>query len=62
MLRRSEPGPSDPAVRGVEREITATRGSLRRKAVRRGILLYAAALILFGAFLYYLTRVPPMGG
>jgi len=49
-------------VRGVEREITATRGSLRRKAVRRGILLYAAALILFGAFLYYLTRVPPMGG
>ena len=60
--RYAEPGPVPPAVRGVEREITHTRGSLRRRAVRRGILLYGVALLLFGAILYYLTRVPSMGG
>ena len=60
-LRKVAPEPAAPAKRGVEREIAATRGARRRKAWRRGILLYGGALILFGALLYYLTRVPSMG-
>jgi len=60
--RYAEPEPAAPGARGVEREISATRGSRRRKAVQRVILLYGAALIVFGAILYYLTRVPSMGG
>ena len=58
----SEPGTASPAARGVEREITHTRGALRRRAVRRAILLYGGALILFAVILYYLTREPSMGG
>jgi cell division septal protein FtsQ len=46
----------------VEKEITHTRSALRRKAVRRAIMLYGAALIVFAIILYYLTREPPMGG
>jgi hypothetical protein len=30
--------------------------------VRRAILLYGGALILFAIILYYLTREPSMGG
>jgi hypothetical protein len=60
-LRKAAPAPATPVTRGVEREIAATRGARRRKTVRRGILLYGVALILFGALLYYLTRVPSMG-
>ncbi len=61
-LRAAEPEPAAPAAPGVEREISATRGARRRKAMRRVILLYGGALILFGAMLYYLTRAPSMGG
>ena len=58
----SEPAAASKAVRGVEKEITHTRSALRRKAVRRAIMLYGAALIVFAIILYYLTREPPMGG
>jgi len=60
-LRRPDPEPATPAIRGVEREIASTQGARRRKAMRRGILLYSCALLLFGAVLYYLTRQPSMG-
>lgn len=58
----SQPAATSPAMRGVEKEITHTRSALRRKAVRRGIMLYAAALVVFVVILYYLTREPAMGG
>ena len=62
IVGHAEPGAANPAARGVEREITHTRSALRRRAVRRAILLYAGALILFAVILYYLTREPSMGG
>jgi predicted nucleic acid-binding Zn ribbon protein len=62
VLGHPEPQAASPAVRGVEREITHTRSALRRRAVRRGIVLYGAALIVFAIILYYLTREPSMGG
>jgi hypothetical protein len=58
----SEPGDASPSARGVEREIAHTRSALRRKAVRRGIMLYAAALLVFMVILYFLTREPSLGG
>ena len=44
------------AATGVEREIRATRGAIKAKRKRRELLLYAAAVVLFLAFLYYITR------
>jgi len=41
---------------GVEREIKATRATRTAKRKRREVLLYGAAIVLFLAFLYYLTR------
>ena len=55
----AEPGKS--VDRGTEREISSTQGALRWRAVRRQILLYGWALILFAVILYYLTREPSMG-
>ena len=62
VLGHPEAGAASPAAKGVEREITHTRSAQRRKAVRRMILLFGAALIVFAVILYYLTREPSMGG
>jgi len=62
MAGHSDPVTASKAVRDVEREITHTRSALRRRAVRRGIMLYGAALVVFAIVLYYLTREPSMGG
>ena len=61
-LRNKETEAATPAARTVEREISTTQGARRRKAWRRGLVLYGLALILFGVLLYYLTREPSMGG
>ena len=49
-------------ARGAEKEIAATRASLRWKQKRRDFLLYASAMAMFVVVLYYLTREPSMGG
>ncbi len=56
------PEPSTGAAREVERQISSTRSSLRWKRKRRNLVLYSAALMLFGVILYFLTRAPSMGG
>jgi hypothetical protein len=61
-LRNKEAEAAAPATRTLEREISTTQGARRRKAWRRGLVLYGLALILFGVLLYYLTREPSMGG
>src|ERR1019366_6758644 len=61
-LRDAPAEPATPAARGVEREISSTRGAIRWKRKRRDILLYGSALIVFGVVLYFLTREPSMGG
>jgi DNA-directed RNA polymerase subunit RPC12/RpoP len=61
-LRYADDEPATAAARGTEREIASTRGALRWKAVRRQILLYGWALVLFAIILYYLTREPSIGG
>jgi len=42
-----------------EREIRMTRSAARRKQRRRELWLFGVALLLFLAFLYYITRVRP---
>jgi len=42
-------------AQGVEKEIAATRSSLRRKQKRREFLLYSSALTVFVVILYLLT-------
>ncbi len=61
-FRYSVPEPLSPPARGAEKEIAATRGSLRRKQRRHELVLYGSALALFVVILYYLTREPSMGG
>jgi hypothetical protein len=39
----------------VEREIKATRSAMKAKRKRQEIFLYSAAMVLFLAFLYYMT-------
>lgn len=41
---------------GVEREIKATRDAMKTTRKRRELALYGAALLLFLAILYYITR------
>ena len=41
---------------GTEQEIRATRRGIRWQRRKRELLLYAAALLLFVAFLYFITR------
>ena len=48
--------------KGVEREISSTRRAMKLKRRRRNLVLYAGALAMFGVVLYFLTRVPSMGG
>jgi hypothetical protein len=57
----SLPNPVATPLRGVEKEIAATRGSLRWKRKRRELVLYASALTLFVVVLYFLTREPSIG-
>ena len=54
--------PAAPPARGAEKEIAATRGSLRRRQRRHELVLYGSALAVFVVILYYLTREPSMGG
>jgi len=54
-----------PGVTPVEREVQVRRRSIRWKRKRREILLYVLGLLLFLAFLYFITRergVSPDGG
>jgi hypothetical protein len=60
-FRYSLPEAAPSAPRGVEREIAATQGALRRQRKRRELLLYVLALLVFGVVLYLLTRTPSMG-
>ena len=60
-FRYSLPEPDAPPVLGAEKEIAATRGSLRRKQKRREFLLYGSALTVFVVILYFLTREPSIG-
>jgi hypothetical protein len=41
---------------GAEREVRATRRSIKWRRKRRELLLYATGFALFLAFLYYITR------
>lgn len=41
---------------GAEREVRATRRSIKWRRKRRELLLYGTGFTLFLAFLYYLTR------
>ena len=49
------------ACPGAEREIAATRTSLRRKQKRREFFLYGSALTVFVVILYFLAREPSIG-
>ena len=60
-FRYSLPEPVATPLRGVEKEIAATQGSLRRKQRRRELVLYVSALTLFVVVLYFLTREPSIG-
>ena len=54
---REEPKVATAAGRtGQEREIKATRGAMNARRKRRELLLFVTAMVLFLAFLYYLTR------
>ena len=60
-FRYSLPNPSMPPARGAEREIAATRSSLRRKQKRLEFFLYGSALTVFVVILYFLAREPSIG-
>lgn len=55
VYRYSEPEAQAPLT-ATEREIISTRLAIRRKRARREFLLYSTALLLFLAFLYFITR------
>lgn len=55
VYRYADPEESKPLT-PTEREIKTTRLAIRRKRARREFLLYGSALLLFLAFLYYITR------
>jgi hypothetical protein len=55
VYRYSEPDESKPLT-ATERDIRTTRLAIRRRRARREFLLYGSALVLFLAFLYYITR------
>jgi len=62
LVYRYEERPSEVPLTSTEREIQRTRLTQRRKRSRRVFLLYASALLVFLAFLYYITRErPPQG-
>ncbi len=48
--------PAGTSVKMVESEIRTTRAAALRSIRRRELLLFGGALLLFAAFLYYLTR------
>ena len=53
-FRYAESGGANPS--GTEREIRATRDAMAWKRKRRDWFLYGGAMLLFLAFLYYITR------
>jgi hypothetical protein len=55
VYRYAEPESQLPLTK-TEREITSSRLAIRRKRSRRELILYSTALLLFLAFLYYITR------
>src|SRR5438128_2321254 len=57
LSKEGVPSPN-PAV---ESEIQKTRSARAWKQRQRDYLLYAVALLLFAAILYFLTREPPAG-
>jgi hypothetical protein len=60
-FRYSLPEPAVAPAQGAEREIAATRTSLRRKQKRREFFLYGSALTVFVVILYFLAREPSIG-
>ena len=56
--------PPAPSTAPAEREVKATRSAIEWKRKRREFLLYGFGLMLFLAFLYYLSRerTPPADG
>lgn len=52
----------DPALRSGEKEVKATRAVVQWKRKRREFLLYGGGLLLFAAFLYFITRERSSGG
>jgi len=51
-----------PSPNSAEREVRATRNSIKWKRKRREFLLYGTCFLLFLAFLYYITRQRDSGG
>jgi hypothetical protein len=60
-FRYSLPEPVVAPARGAEKEIAATRTSLRRKRKRLEFFLYGSAMTVFVVILYFLTREPSIG-
>jgi hypothetical protein len=60
-FRYSLPEPAVASSSGAEKEIAATRSSLRRRQKQREFLLYGSALTIFIVILYFLTREPSIG-
>jgi hypothetical protein len=56
MRLRSDPAEPERGPTRKEREVQATRGGMRWKRRRRELLLYAAGLLAFLAFLYFMMR------
>jgi len=60
-FRWSESTPSVPPS-GAEREVSATRRSIKWRRKRRELLLYGTGFALFLIFLYYISRQREGGG
>lgn len=56
LHKRNAPVQKSVKHQAVEREMKATREALKAKRKRRELLLYSAAMLLFLAFLYYITH------
>ena len=62
FLERRHPLPESAGrVKAIEPEIRITLSTAGKKPKWRELLLWGGAVLLFGAILYYLTRVPSAG-
>jgi hypothetical protein len=59
--RYAKPGMKPGEPTSTEKEIRATRMKMKRKRKVRELTIYSFGLLIFLAFLYYITR-PDMGG